>query len=193
MRSYQSTFLINESDSHKLFSVHIFQEFKCNAPKKLKKEQVQYSVPGPGPVWAAPLRPRCVPAAGGSSAEATDLSELPVPGLCPAAQSKITADCMNSANHTDNFNQKRKSVYEAYLSQKLREHFHVIVSLGHLLHALGTEDWPEKDFLLAGSTKVHTHHVHAKNSAQKQYKLQTKGHTAMACQLPSNHNKLHLC
>lgn len=68
----------------------------------------------------------------------------------------------------------------AYLSQKLREHFHVIVSLAHLIHTISTEDWPEKDFLLGGSTKVGTHHVHAMNS-QKQHKLQTKGHTAIAC------------
>lgn len=45
-----------------------------------------YKLPGPGPVLAAPLRPRCAPAAGGSSAEATDRSGLPAPSLCPAVQ-----------------------------------------------------------------------------------------------------------
>lgn len=43
-------------------------------------------LPGPGPVLAAPLRPRCVPAAGGSSAAVTDRSEPPAPSLCPAVQ-----------------------------------------------------------------------------------------------------------
>lgn len=121
---------------------------------------------------AAPLRPHCVPEADGSSAEVTDLSELPVPGLCPAGQFKNTTGCYKPANCTDDFNE-RESVC-AYLSQKLRNHFHVIVSLGHLLHSISTEDWPEKDFLLAGSAKAGMHHVHAMNSAQKPYKLQTK-------------------
>ena len=43
-------------------------------------------LPGPGPVLAVPLWPHCVPAAGGSSVEATDRSELPAPSLCPAVQ-----------------------------------------------------------------------------------------------------------
>lgn len=55
---------------------------------KLRKLHVQFSVPGPRPVLAAPLRPHCVPVASGSFAEVTVLSGLPVPGLCPAGQCK---------------------------------------------------------------------------------------------------------
>lgn len=75
---------------------------------KLKKQQVRYNVPGPGPVSAAPPGPHCVPEAGGSSAEATDLSELPVPGLCPAGQCKNTAGCIKPAKHTEDFTQTER-------------------------------------------------------------------------------------
>lgn len=167
--------------SAQAFFQEIWMQLKNNMPSnhKLKKQQVQYSVPGPRPVLAAPPRPHSVPAAGGFSAEVTDLSEPRVPGLCPAAKCESTEGCIKPANHNDDLNQKRKWMF-AYLSQKLREHFHVIVSLAHLIHTISTEDWPEKDFLLAWSTKVGTHHVHAMNS-QKQYTLQAKGHTAIAC------------
>lgn len=50
-----------------------------------------------------------------------------------------------------------------YLSQKLREHVHVIVGPGHLLHTLSTEDWPERLFN-AGSANVGTHDEHAVTS-----------------------------
>lgn len=113
---------------------------------KLKKQQIQYSVPGPGPVLAAPLRPHCVPEAGCSSAEATGLFELPVSVLCPAGQCKNITRCIKPANYKGDFNQT--VCVRAYLSEKLRHHFHVIVSLGHLLHTISAKNWPEKDFLL---------------------------------------------
>lgn len=73
---------------------------------KLKKLKVQYSVPGPRPVLAAPLRPHCVPVAGDSFAEVTVLSELPVPGLCPAGQCKNTTVCINPANDNDDLKEE---------------------------------------------------------------------------------------
>lgn len=49
---------------------------------------------------------------------------------------------------------KKKRVC-VYLSQKLRDHVHVIVSLGHLLHTVSTEDWPEKKDLQEAQNWAH--------------------------------------
>lgn len=87
------------SQSAQAFFLEILMQLKNKEPSnhKFKKQQVQYSVPGPRPVLAAPLRPHYVPAAGGSSAEVTDLSEPQVPGLCPAAECKSTAGCIKTS------------------------------------------------------------------------------------------------
>lgn len=56
---------------------------------------------------AAPLRPHCVLVAGGSFAEVTVLSELPVPGLCPAGQCKNTSTIgMKPANDNDDLKEE---------------------------------------------------------------------------------------
>lgn len=35
----------------------------------------------------------------------------------------------------------REREKKTYLDQELRDHLHVVVGLGHLLHAVGAEDW----------------------------------------------------
>lgn len=128
-------------------------------------------LPGPGPALAAPPRPHCAPAAGGFSAGGTVRSELPAPSLCPAVQTEAQSQ---SSNQIILFGRVSTSERRTYLDQELRDHFHVVVGLGHLLHTVSTEDWPERVFYFKTHMWKHNKSMQCKLASTKAKKIKAK-------------------